>query len=147
MLATSHSSLATAWRGGAAQIHWLLQQRRGIVTIGDISHRNDVTEAHIPAQCKGWVTGNRGSELRRIEQASGTYMFIALDATGEERLLIFGSNEGTKTGESGRLYAERLVQELVQEKLRGGDGWRRGRGRSRSRSRSRSDSRRSHRRT
>merc|ERR1712241_656891 len=117
-------------------IHWLLQQRRGIVTIGDISHRNDVLEAHIPTQCKGWVTGNRGSELRRIEQASGTYMFIALDASGEERLLIFGAHEGTKAGESGRLYAERLVQELVQEKLRGGDGWRRGR-RSRSRSRSR----------
>jgi len=128
-------------------IHWLLQQRRGIVTIGDLSQRSDVTEAHIPAQCKGWVTGNRGSELRRIEQASATYMFIALDASGEERLLIFGHNEGTKTGESGRLYAERLVQELLQEKLRGGDGYRRGRQRSRTRSRSRSDSRRSHRRT
>merc|ERR1719350_9920 len=44
-------------------IGWLLQQMRGSVTIPDISHRDDATELHIPANCKGWVTGNRGSEL------------------------------------------------------------------------------------
>lgn len=49
-------------------ISWLLQQMRGSVTISDISQRDDATEMYIPANCKGWVTGNRGSELRRMEQ-------------------------------------------------------------------------------
>jgi hypothetical protein len=49
-------------------INWLLAQRRGSVTIGDISRRDDATEMHIPENCKGWVTGNRGSELRRMEE-------------------------------------------------------------------------------
>merc|ERR1712157_707376 len=43
---------------------WLLQQRRGSVTIKDVSNRDDATEVHVPENCKGWVTGNRGSELR-----------------------------------------------------------------------------------
>lgn len=114
-------------------VQWLLQQRRGSVTIADITRRDDVTEVRIPDNCKGWVTGNRGSELRRMEQESGTYMFMSLDARGDERLLIFCSNAGTKTGLGGRMHAERLVNELVQEKLRDGGGFRRARGRSDSR--------------
>lgn len=97
-------------------VQWLLQQRRGAVTIADIADRDDVTEVNIPANCKGWVAGNRGSELRRMEQMSGTYMFMALDAKGEERLLIFGVVKGRRNGEGGRLHAERLVKELVREK-------------------------------
>jgi len=111
-------------------IGWLLQQRRGSVTIADISHRDDATEMHIPENCKGWVTGNRGSELRRMESETGTYMFMALDARGEERLIIFSHDAGSKTSPLGRMAAERLVNEMIQEKLRD-DG---GRGRSDSRS-------------
>jgi len=99
-------------------ITWLLQQRRGSVTIADIDQRDDCTEMHIPENCKGWVTGNRGSELRRMEEESGTYMFMALDKTGQERLLIFGTDPGTKADTGGRMHAERMVQEMVQEKLR-----------------------------
>jgi len=122
---------------------WLLQQRRGSVTIANVSQREDATEMHIPDNCKGWVTGNRGSELRRMEQETGTYMFMALDERGEERLIIFCHDEGSKMSPKGRMAAERLVNEMIQEKLRD-DG---GRGRSDSRSRSpprraRSDSRR-----
>jgi hypothetical protein len=40
-------------------IKWLLDQRRGSVTIADVSDREDTTEVHIPENCKGWVTGNR----------------------------------------------------------------------------------------
>mmetsp|Transcript_51342 Transcript_51342/g.153527 ORF Transcript_51342/g.153527 Transcript_51342/m.153527 type:complete len:634 (+) Transcript_51342:33-1934(+) len=112
-------------------ISWLLQQMRGSVTIPDISRRDDATELHIPANCKGWVTGNRGSELRRMEQETGVYMFMALDARGEERLIIFSADPGSKTSPSGRMAAERLVNEMIQEKLRDD-----GRGRSNSRSRS-----------
>jgi len=121
-------------------ITWLLQQRKGSVTIPDISQRDDATEMHVPENCKGWVTGNRGSELRRMEQETGTYMFMALDARGEERLIIFCHDAGSKTGTTGRMAAERLVNEMIQEKLRDDGG--RGRGRSDSRSRSRSPSRR-----
>merc|ERR1719492_537559 len=114
-------------------ISWLLQQRRGSVTIADISQRDDATEMHIPENCKGWVTGNRGSELRRMEQETNVYMFMALDARGEERLIIFSHDPGTKTATTGRMAAERLVNEMIQEKLRG-DGGRDSRSPSRRRS-------------
>jgi hypothetical protein len=120
-------------------IRWLLDQRKGSLTITDVEHRDDVTEVHIPENCKGWVTGNRGSELRRMELESCCYMFMALDKRGEERLLIFGVDPGSKTATGGRMHAERLVNEMIQEKLRDDD--RRGRGRSDSRARSRSRSR------
>lgn len=129
-------------------IDWLLSQRKGQVTVPDVSHRDDVTEMHIPDNCKGWVTGNRGSELRRVELETNTYMFMSLNKHGEERLLIFSADPGTKMGNGGRMHAERLINEMIQEKLRD-----RSRGRSDSRShspkrrspsrrRSRSDSRR-----
>merc|ERR1719436_680813 len=121
-------------------IQWLLAQRRGSVTIANVSQRDDATEMHVPENCKGWVTGNRGSELRRMEQETGTYMFMALDERGEERLIIFCHNPGSKTGPTGRMAAERLVNEMIQEKLRDDGG--RGRSRGRSPSRRRQDSRR-----
>jgi len=125
-------------------IGWLLQQMRGVVTIPDVSRRDDATEMYIPANCKGWVTGNRGSELRRMEDETGTYIFMALDGKGEERLIIFCHDAGSKMSPTGRMAAERLVNEMVQEKLRddGGGGGRRGDSRSRSPpKRGRSDSR------
>lgn len=124
-------------------INWLLQQRRGSVTIPDVSGRDDATEVHIPDNCKGWVTGNRGSELRRMEQETGAYMFMALDARGDERLIIFSHDPGSKVSPTGRMAAERLVNEMVQEKLRDSGGRRSGsRSRSRSPPRRRDDSRR-----
>lgn len=132
-------------------IEWLLAQRRGSVTIRDASTREDCTEMHIPENCKGWVTGNRGSELRRMEQETGTFMFMALDSHGDERLLIFSAVSGSKESPLGRVAAERLVNEMIQEKLkvdgRGGRGGSRSDSRSRSRSRSRSPSRRRSRRS
>merc|ERR1712003_595889 len=131
-------------------IQWLLHQRRGQITVSDLTSRDDVTEMHIPENCKGWVTGNRGSELRRMEQETGTYMFMALDSRGEERLIIFCHDPGSKTASTGRMAAERLVNEMIQEKLRddggrggGGDSRSPSRGRGRSDSRRRSPSRRS----
>jgi len=113
-------------------VNWLLQQRRGSVTVGDVSRRDDVAEIKIPENCKGWVAGNRGEELRRMERETGTFMFMANDTRGDERLLIFSVNQGTKTGHGGRRHAERLVNEMIDEKLRD-DMNRRGRGRSDSR--------------
>mmetsp|Transcript_85884 Transcript_85884/g.243236 ORF Transcript_85884/g.243236 Transcript_85884/m.243236 type:complete len:598 (-) Transcript_85884:109-1902(-) len=118
-------------------INWLLQQRKGSVCIRDVSEREDATEIHVPENCKGWVTGNRGSELRRMEEETQTYMFMAVDERGDERLIIFCHDAGTKTGSTGRMAAERLVNELIQEKLRDDGGGGRGRSDSRRRSPSR----------
>merc|ERR1719223_1267973 len=90
-------------------------------------------------RCKEWVTGNRGSELRRMEQETGTFMFMALDARGEERLIIFSHDSGSKMSSAGRMAAERLVNEMIQEKLRD-EGGRGKDSRSPSRGRGRSDS-------
>lgn len=65
-------------------------------------------------------------------------MFMALDSRGDERLLIFSTFGGSKTGLGGRRHAERLVNEMIDEKLRndmdrrGGAVGGGGRGRSRS---------------
>merc|ERR1719226_318225 len=123
-------------------VTWLLAQRRGSVTITNVSQRDDATEMHIPENCKGWVTGNRGSELRRMEEETQTYMFMALDERGDERLIIFSHEAGTKTGSTGRMAAERLVNEMIQEKLRDDGGRGRSDSRGRSPSRRRSNSRR-----
>jgi len=97
-------------------IDWLLAQRRGAVTIADVSKRDDCTEVHIPASCKGWVTGNRGAELRRMEQNTNTYMFMALDARGEERLLVFGADPGrTGLSQGGRAHAVRMVKDMIRD--------------------------------
>eukprot|EP00442_Polarella_glacialis_P011043 CAMPEP_0115090494 /NCGR_PEP_ID=MMETSP0227-20121206/25462_1 /TAXON_ID=89957 /ORGANISM="Polarella glacialis, Strain CCMP 1383" /LENGTH=282 /DNA_ID=CAMNT_0002481649 /DNA_START=1 /DNA_END=852 /DNA_ORIENTATION=+ len=103
-------------------IDWLLAQRRGSVTVADVQDRDDCTEMHIPESCKGWVTGNRGSELRRVEMQSKTFIFMALDGSGEERLLIFCANPGSKSAEGGRMHAERLINDMVQDKLRDNPG-------------------------
>merc|ERR1719326_1241019 len=65
-------------------VTWLLAQRRGCVTIPHANKRDDATEMHVPENCKGWVTGNRGSELRRVEEQTQTYIFMALDERGDE---------------------------------------------------------------
>eukprot|EP00933_Yihiella_yeosuensis_P036887 TRINITY_DN30706_c0_g1_i1.p1 TRINITY_DN30706_c0_g1~~TRINITY_DN30706_c0_g1_i1.p1 ORF type:complete len:619 (+),score=102.79 TRINITY_DN30706_c0_g1_i1:136-1992(+) len=121
-------------------LDWLLSQRRGSITIGDTSHRKDVTEVSIPDSCKRWITGNGGSAMRRIEADTKTFMFMAKDKNGDERLLIFAVEQGSKGSKQGRLAAERMVDDAIQDKLRG----RRSDSRSPSRrdSRSRSPSRR-----
>merc|ERR1719482_1035364 len=99
-------------------LQWLLGQRRGSITVSDVARRDDCTEVHVPNNVKGWVTGNRGSELRRIEQETDTFLFMALDKNGDERLLILGVNAGDRMAERGRVKAERMINDLVQERLR-----------------------------
>merc|ERR1712217_533719 len=98
-------------------LHWLLANHRGKITI-DTRGRTDVTEVHVPASCTEWVMGNRGSELHRVEQESGTFCFAANDHEGKNRLCIFCHDAGGKFAETGRMKAERLVNELIHEGLR-----------------------------
>jgi hypothetical protein len=82
--------------------------------------------------------------LRRIEQETATFLFMALDKGGDERLLILGHDAGDRSSEKGRARAERLVNDLVQDRLRNYSeprGGGRGRRDSRSPSRGRRDSR------
>merc|ERR1712232_211388 len=125
---------------------WLLKQLNGSVTVRDANSRDDCTEMYIPANCKGWVMGNRGQELRRVEKEGGVFTFMALDDRGEERLLILAADPGSKSSDTGRAAAERMVNDMIQAKLRDDDGHR-GRSDSRPRNsgrnnRGRSDSRR-----
>ena len=83
---------------------------------------------HVPRDCIGWVAGNRGSSLRQVEEDTETYCFIASVRGSEEELLIFSFSADARN------RAERIINQLVTEKL--------SRGRSRSRSRSRSYDRR-----
>merc|ERR1712224_112413 len=116
---------------------WLLKQLKGAVTVRDVASRDDCLEMYVPQNCKGWIMGNRGSELRRVEKETGVFSFMALDDRGEERLLILGHDAGTKSSKEGRLAAERMVNEMIQDKRRGD----RGRSNSRHGNRGRSDSR------
>merc|ERR1712050_497433 len=88
-------------------ITWLLAQLKGAVTVANASKRDDCSEVYIPSNCKGWVTGNRGAELRRIESDTGCFTMMALDGHGEERILIFSHDAGSKTSPTGRMAAER----------------------------------------
>merc|ERR1711920_783285 len=115
---------------------WLLTQLNGAVTVKNVRDRDDCTEMFIPSNCKGWVMGNKGQELRRVEKETGVFSFMALDENGEERLLIFGSDPGSKSSDTGRIAAERMVNDMVQEKLRGDDAPRGGRNDSRGRQKS-----------
>eukprot|EP00439_Symbiodinium_sp_Y106_P059933 s727_g8.t2 len=139
----------------AAQAHWekhLEDDRKALQDMASVDRRpvpDNFALIKAPAQpalanapLGGWPSlvsspgrspRNRGSELRRVEQETGTFMFMALDSRGEERLLIFGANAGSKVENGGRMHAERLVNDLVQEKLRNDE--RRGGRDSRSRSR------------
>ncbi|CAD7927940.1 unnamed protein product [Amoebophrya sp. A25] len=98
-------------------IHWLLDQRNGKIDV-DSRGRNDILEMTVPEECIGWVTGKQGVELRKIEEKTKTFCFLARDPSrnGHERLLICGTFEGTRAEEIGRAGAQRLVEDLVREK-------------------------------
>ncbi len=100
-------------------LKWLLKQRSGSVFVDDLDDRNDVTKVPIPREAIGYVTGNRGTSLRQVEEDSGTFCFVEGSRGGEERLLIFGAEK------EDRDIAQRLVDGLIREKMRGDDDRRR----------------------
>ena len=50
-----------------------------------------------------------------MKQESGTYVFMTLDKTSQERLLFFGIMAATETANEGRMHAGRMVQEMKDE--------------------------------
>merc|ERR1719201_1355231 len=97
-------------------LKWLLKQRNGSVYVEDARSRDDVTIVPVPQHCVGYVTGNRGSSLRQVEEESGTFCFVEGGRGESEQLLIFGHRKAD------REVAERLVNNLVNEKMRDGGG-------------------------
>ena len=107
-------------------ITWLLQQRRGPVSVPDTRDRDDVTCVEVPRDSVGFITGHKGESLREIEKQSGTFCFAdgekgSSNRGGVENLLIFGASR------DGRALAKRIVEDKIgesqvttQNPLRGG---------------------------
>merc|ERR1719230_1475716 len=92
---------------------WLLKQLRGPVTVRDAKNRDDCTEVWVPKGMAGRIMGAGGSELRRIEQETGVFSFMAVDENGDERLCIFSTDPGSESSSTGRLAAERMVKDNI----------------------------------
>jgi len=94
---------------------WLLEQRRGTVTMPDTKGRDDLTVIEVPRDSVGFITGYKGESLREIERQSGTFCFADGEkgrdtGTGAfEHLLIFGASS------EGRKLAKRIVQDKIQD--------------------------------
>mmetsp|Transcript_100220 Transcript_100220/g.283826 ORF Transcript_100220/g.283826 Transcript_100220/m.283826 type:complete len:256 (+) Transcript_100220:3-770(+) len=99
---------------------WLLQQRDGKVVV-DVQGRSDVTEVELPDGAD-WPASHK---LREIEQESGTFVVVAEDPEGSQRLLICGHDAGSLHLDTGRAKAERLVGELLRGG-RSGNSWKGG---------------------
>merc|ERR1739838_642138 len=101
------------------------------------------TEVWIPKGLAGRIMGSGGTELRRIEQETGVFSFMAVDENGDERLCIFGKDPGSGNSGKGRMAAEKMLRESItrferdanrRERSDSRDRGRGGRGRSDSRS-------------
>ncbi|XP_055388879.1 uncharacterized protein LOC129617862 [Condylostylus longicornis] len=110
-------------------LQWLCAQRTNYVHVVD-EGRGDCMVVQVPTNCVAYVTGSKGSSLRRIEDISGTFIFLDGTSRGRdnEKLLIFGHDS------NGRRHAKELVLERIDEKLSGRSNRNYYRGRSRSRS-------------
>lgn len=96
---------------------WLFRQRVGPVDL-DYSNREDVTVLQVPKDCVGFVTGHKGTSLRQVEEATGTFCFIEGGREDPYRdpkpLLIFG-------GPDARRQAEEMLRKRIDLKLV--EGW------------------------
>merc|ERR1719443_1535534 len=106
---------------------WLFQQRVGAVEV-DYSKRDDVTVLQVPKDCVGFVTGHKGTSLRAVEDATGTFCFIEGGREDPHRdpkpLLVFGSAPARQIAEE-RLRAkieQKLEEGWVHEEYSGYDG-------------------------
>lgn len=75
---------------------WILWQRVGRVFSVEHLDRDDITVIEVPQRIAGFVAGNRGSALRVIEEATGTFCLIenGYELSPEVKsVLIFGRSE------------------------------------------------------
>jgi hypothetical protein len=96
-------------------LDWLLAQRNGRkikLTDKDLKDRDDCVQIIIPRECKSYILGNRSAELRRIEEETQTFLFMADDEKGEERVLAFSHVP------SARAAAERMMNAAIRQAYR-----------------------------
>ncbi|KAF4661017.1 hypothetical protein FOL47_006878 [Perkinsus chesapeaki] len=62
-------------RRGRDYLNFLLDQREGEVNV-KLEGREDVTAVETPEEYIGFITGHKGSELRSIEERTGTFCFV-----------------------------------------------------------------------
>ncbi|EER20146.1 hypothetical protein Pmar_PMAR026736 [Perkinsus marinus ATCC 50983] len=62
-------------RRGRDYLNFLLDQREGEVNV-KLDGREDVTTVETPEEYIGFITGHKGSELRSIEERTGTFCFV-----------------------------------------------------------------------
>ncbi|KAF4743386.1 hypothetical protein FOZ63_022501, partial [Perkinsus olseni] len=70
-------------RRGRDYLNYLLDQREGEVHV-DTDRRDDITIIDCPEEYVGYITGHRGSELRSVEDRTGTFCFMdGADVSGD----------------------------------------------------------------
>lgn len=107
---------------------WLFRQRVGAVEV-NYANRNDVLVLQVPKDCVGFVTGHKGTSLRAVEDATGTFCFIEGGRDDPHRdpkpLLVFGCPEARKVAEE--MLRQRIEQKVtegwVQDETGYGGGW------------------------
>lgn len=96
-------------------LQWLQEQRVGAVDV-DTEGRTDVSVVTVKASYIGWITGSRGTELRRVEERSHTFIFTDGDRNDrdntdrEERVLVFSTNEEC------RRRAVHIIEDRIEQK-------------------------------
>ena len=76
--------------------------------------RDDCEVVNLPLDAVAYVTGSKGSNLRRVEEETGTFIFLdGARGGGEERLLIFCYDADA------RRRARMRIEERIDEKLSG----------------------------
>ncbi|CDJ59348.1 KH domain-containing protein, putative, partial [Eimeria maxima] len=94
-------------------LQWLCMQRTSFVHV-DTAGRDDCEVVHLPLDAVAYVTGSKGSNLRRVEEETGTFIFLdGARGGGEERLLIFCYDP------EARRRARIRIEDRIDEKLSG----------------------------
>mmetsp|Transcript_22786 Transcript_22786/g.50163 ORF Transcript_22786/g.50163 Transcript_22786/m.50163 type:complete len:293 (+) Transcript_22786:589-1467(+) len=108
---------------------WLLEQKDNSLTL-DLRGRTDTSEVSITEDQGKLLHGDYLTDMRRIEEESGTFCIVAIAPT--PRIVICGEESGEMYRETGRYLAEKELRRLVGSMKVGGHK-RRERSRSRER--------------
>eukprot|EP01065_Artemidia_motanka_P049564 TRINITY_DN823_c0_g1_i1.p1 TRINITY_DN823_c0_g1~~TRINITY_DN823_c0_g1_i1.p1 ORF type:complete len:562 (+),score=192.82 TRINITY_DN823_c0_g1_i1:63-1748(+) len=107
-------------------MRWLLEQRHGSVRVKDVDGLEDVQTMTVPSECVGQLMGQKGHIMRKVEEETETFLFMARDHNDKERLFVCGHDK------LNRHRAEKMIDDEVRDILDG-----RGRDRDHSRGRGR----------
>eukprot|EP00756_Hemistasia_phaeocysticola_P017361 Hpha_TRINITY_DN15533_c3_g7::TRINITY_DN15533_c3_g7_i1::g.105248::m.105248 len=99
-------------------MRWLLEQRHGAVRVKDSDQLDDVQTMDVPSEAIGGLMGQKGSSLRKVEEETSTFLFMARDRDDRERLFICGDQKAN------RKQAEKLLEQEIREVQDGRDRYR-----------------------